>query len=260
MAVKGEVRVRPHRTVVRRVGGFTVIELLVVVAIIVILAAILFPVFSQAREKARGTACLSNTKQIAAALHLYVLDYDEVLPFAFNYWGPGTYTAGPVTFQSSNGLIPPPIYLEPYLRSFGVFNCPSNTRSLPTSGAISSGTAVQSYGWNSYVTYYPNSYPPYAGRTGPQYEGASLASIQTPADLVLMGDSNPDRVNGCVISPYTNAYTTAMNPPYQAKPLRHQEGDHYVFADGHARWYRGESIRDKAWYPDGRTANEAKLP
>src|SRR6266542_4200073 len=106
MAVKGEVRVHPHRGEVRRPGGFTVIELLVVIAIIVILAAILFPVLSQTREKARGAACLSNTKQIAAAVHLYVQDYDEVLPFAFNYWGPGTYMAGPVTFQSTNGLIP----------------------------------------------------------------------------------------------------------------------------------------------------------
>jgi prepilin-type N-terminal cleavage/methylation domain-containing protein len=260
MAVKGEIRVYRHRGEVRHRGGFTVIELLVVIAIMVILAAILFPVLSQTREKARGAACLSNTKQIAAAVHLYVQDYDEVLPFAFNYWGPGTYTAGPVTFQSTNGLIPPPIYLEPYLRNFAVFNCPDNTRPLPTSGAVNSGTAVQSYGWNSNVTYYPNSYPPYAGRTGPQYEGLNLAAIQTAADLVLMGDSNPDRVNGCVISAYTNTYTLGMNPPYKAKPLRHLEGDSYIFADGHAKWYRGESIREKAWYPDGRTANDAKVP
>ena len=65
---------------IRSGKGFTLIELLVVIAIIAILAAILFPVFAQARDKARAAACLSNTKQIALALHLYVQDYDETTP------------------------------------------------------------------------------------------------------------------------------------------------------------------------------------
>ena len=60
--------------------GFTLIELLVVIAIIAILAAILFPVFAQAREKARGAACLSNVKQLGLALQMYAQDYDETLP------------------------------------------------------------------------------------------------------------------------------------------------------------------------------------
>lgn len=64
----------------RRANAFTLIELLVVIAIIAILAAILFPVFASAREKARQTACLSNTKQIGTAVSMYVQDYDESLP------------------------------------------------------------------------------------------------------------------------------------------------------------------------------------
>src|SRR5438045_8223435 len=60
--------------------GFTLIELLVVIAIIAILAAILFPVFAQARDKARGAACLSNVKQLATGLQMYTQDYDETLP------------------------------------------------------------------------------------------------------------------------------------------------------------------------------------
>jgi prepilin-type N-terminal cleavage/methylation domain-containing protein len=66
--------------------GFTLIELLVVIAIITILAAILFPVFAQAREKARSIACLNNAKQMGTAAQMYAQDYDEVLPAWNLYW------------------------------------------------------------------------------------------------------------------------------------------------------------------------------
>src|SRR3712207_6069133 len=67
-----------------RKRGFTLIELLVVIAVIAILAAILFPVFAQAREKARSAACLSNTKQMGLGVSMYAQDYDEVLPMGGN--------------------------------------------------------------------------------------------------------------------------------------------------------------------------------
>jgi prepilin-type N-terminal cleavage/methylation domain-containing protein/prepilin-type processing-associated H-X9-DG protein len=239
-------------------GGFTLIELLVVIAIIAILAAILFPVFAQAREKARAGACLSNTKQIGTALYMYVQDYDENLPYTYNWWGIGTYVVGSITYKATVGIVPPPIYLAPYVKNFGVFNCPSNAKQLPTSGTITYGTAIQSYGWNWYITYVSNNYPAFAGRTGGQYEGVSLGAIQKPADQVMMGDSNPDRLGGGYIYPHTNVYTATQG--YQGKPFRHSEGDNYIFLDGHAKWFKGESIRDKVWFPDGRTANEAKVP
>jgi prepilin-type N-terminal cleavage/methylation domain-containing protein len=68
-------------------AGFTLIELLVVIAIIAILAAILFPVFAKAREKARQTTCLNNQKQLATALLMYAQDHEEVLPSAETVWG-----------------------------------------------------------------------------------------------------------------------------------------------------------------------------
>src|SRR5712692_7503045 len=75
---EGPMRTRNRRPF--RASAFTLIELLVVIAIIAILAAILFPVFAQARAKARQAACLSNEKQVGTAIMMYVQDYDEVLP------------------------------------------------------------------------------------------------------------------------------------------------------------------------------------
>lgn len=233
-----------------RKRGFTLIELLVVIAIIAILAAILFPVFAKAREAARKTQCLSNCKQIATALYMYMQDYDEMLGFAYVYWGPGTYPAGSITYTTSNGLVPPSVYLSPYVKNFGVFSCPSANPKAPTSGSASYSSMISNYGWNWQITYVSNGYPPFATRTGPLYQGVSLAAIDRVADTVIMGDSNPARLQGSYIYPHTNAWTATQG--YQGKPWRHNEGDNYVFLDGHAKWYKGETIRNSVWTYDNK--------
>jgi prepilin-type N-terminal cleavage/methylation domain-containing protein len=91
--------------------GFTLIELLVVIAIIAILAAILFPVFAQAREKGRQTACVSNMRQISTAILAYTADYD-------GYYPRGIYGVGQVVYHLFD-------LIYPYVKSPGIYTCPS---------------------------------------------------------------------------------------------------------------------------------------
>ncbi|MBC8138455.1 MAG: DUF1559 domain-containing protein [Fibrella sp.] len=113
--------------------AFTLIELLVVIAIIAILAAILFPVFAQAREKARSTSCLSNMKQVVLGLTQYVQDYDEVFPNRTLSWPPGEGNYPELEKWTWR------VALNPYIKSKGVYQCPSNPFSDKPAGAMAGG-------------------------------------------------------------------------------------------------------------------------
>src|ERR1041384_7574575 len=123
----------------RKQDGFTLIELLVVIAIIAILAAILFPVFAQAREKARQTSCLSNTKQIGTAFMMYIQDYDEGHPMGWGYvpgtgWVPSNIHGTPPDWR------PPTAFriaaypaqwansIQPYVKNYNLEECPSGAQ------------------------------------------------------------------------------------------------------------------------------------
>ena len=155
-----------------RKNAFTLIELLVVIAIIAILASILFPVFAQAREKARAISCLSNTKNLGTAVMMYVQDYDEMYPAR-------QHPQSPINPQTGTY---PQIYdmLNPYLKSGngwsrgGVWDCPSSAKR---------GQSNQ-LGWHAGV--FPDGAASWNGFTGGPY--VSLAAVNNPADIVALID------------------------------------------------------------------------
>ena len=150
-----------------RSAGFTLIELLVVIAIIAILAAILFPVFARAREKARQTTCLSNERQLGLAMLQYVQDYDETFPQGLVNQKPPSTNGGGETGAGTGwaGII------SPYIKNVGVLTCPSDlTKLTANSGAPAAGTVVCSFGFNEYLP------------------GRNLGYMVAPTTTVLMAE------------------------------------------------------------------------
>ncbi len=248
-----------------RPKGFTLIELLVVIAIIAILAAILFPVFAQARENARKTACLSNLKQIGLGLMQYAQDYDERLPF----WQ-AAYITNPSTAETPEKLWKSAVH--PYIKGGnstskvvagtvyaeeGVWRCPSIELWKDGLGAPNTRTATASYGISMAVAYKRYGPAPASPETR-YYSGLPLASLRAPADTIFAGEGG---VAGRIDTPanyrwrsYNNLYRTSGAPYVQnwERRVAHMGGSNYLFTDGHAKWLKAETA-----YPDdpGVTAN-----
>src|SRR5687768_9740204 len=108
--------------------GFTLIELMVVIAIIAILASILFPAFAQAREAARRTMCLSNVKQLGLGLGMYASDHDGLYPEHDRSIPDGTYARGgyAVPYWSATPVTNWASAIYPYVKNYQVYACPSN--------------------------------------------------------------------------------------------------------------------------------------
>ena len=113
----------------QRKSAFTLIELLVVIAIIAILAAILFPVFNQARERARVSSCSSNLKQFMLGVTMYAQDYDESMPLAWKIKGQVGTKIGS-TGEQGAGRAPQGLWftLMPYVKSQEIFRCPNDPK------------------------------------------------------------------------------------------------------------------------------------
>ena len=244
-------------------NGFTLIELLVVIAIIAILAAILFPVFAQAREKARQTSCLSNLKQMGNALMMYVQDYDETLPMAGRNLAAGETDANtPTRWQG---------WLQPYIKSGastanlsrgvgGVFVCPSQT-SYPTVVSYGGTADNMGYGCNANLLLWQKSRSlaevADAAGTFAFVEAAQLtratATPGSPQNLnAELWPQSQDRrtdfqaeVPGGWDNPDTSRYTQAPDSSCNQcrRPIpRHNGGMNVVYTDGHAKWAKWQNF------------------
>ncbi len=220
--------------------GFTLIELLVVIAIIAILAAILFPVFAQAREKARGISCLSNCRQSATATLMYVQDYDETFPMSL-YLARDT---APCVYS---------FYLEiyPYQKNAQIMQCPSKPQAVDLVrgwAIISAATGLPrlctgspqflSYNFNYAVI--ENGAPSNIFGNNPNRAVKSLASIEYPVETALISDGVPTLTGinrppnygcGLFFSPVDARHSLMINANY---------------VDGHAKNIRGIEARNAA--------------
>jgi prepilin-type N-terminal cleavage/methylation domain-containing protein/prepilin-type processing-associated H-X9-DG protein len=225
-----------------RKSAFTLIELLVVIAIIAILAAILFPVFAQAREKARQTSCLSNMKQVGLGMLMYVQDYDENYPRADYTLPTGP---GPLNPAASTGFALRinhykwQAWVYPYIKNSQVFFCPSRTRD---EAAWAGNGEIKG---NGYAMHLAVSGRPIVGGENPSFLGGTLAGIQAPADtMVLMELRN--QISFSYITNTSTVYPAALRESWAAYlmpngvPDRnnapHSEGFTLAYADGHAKY------------------------
>jgi prepilin-type N-terminal cleavage/methylation domain-containing protein/prepilin-type processing-associated H-X9-DG protein len=211
----------------KRNAAFTLIELLVVIAIIAILAAILFPVFAQAREKARQTSCLSNSKQLGTALMMYAQDYDETMCRAFNSYVVGTETVArdwsvDIYPYIRTGLAPVNAAIiagvrrqDLYTASSPFYQCPSKAPSRDNRGFR------RGFGYNFWLA------------TG---TGVSLAAMSAPADVAAFAEvfGEVDRV-----WPFRSPQADTRFFP----EARHSGGLNVTYGDGHAKWIQGTSSR-----------------
>ena len=174
--------------------GFTLIELLVVIAIIAILAAILFPVFAQARSKARQTVGLSNAKQSGLAVVMYVQDYDEVFPRAgYECQKPGDTVNGyTIILENPCGATSWPNTTGPYTKSPGIFTSPGDASTNNFTGGVPSDGRFSLMINDLLAHPLPTSATGYAdmGKQDPNANGTALAGINAPADCILFAEGH----------------------------------------------------------------------
>jgi len=244
--------------------GFTLVELLIVIAIIAIITAILFPVFATAREKARQSTCTSNQKQLALAVLQYVGDYDETYPSGIETQGiPGHYSGvgwGGIVFA--------------YVHSPGIFECPDDPASVTVSGSavsepVSYAINCNLTGSTSYASqYFVNNASKLTMPTKTilfcEVENSSIyrtvLSISTEAGSLanspagngnwLSNNANDQQVGGIhYVTGYLGGEGTTSYQSWQgggssvgASLGVHTNGANYILADGHVKWMLGSMV------------------
>ena len=199
-----------------RRSGFTLIELLVVIAIIAILAAILFPVFAKAREKARQSSCSSNEKQLSNGVIMYAQDYDE---------------KPPLVYDDTLGTANREIWVEkvePYVKNRQIYFCPSGS------------TAVNNPPKNTIGAYYGL----IMGHVLPegQAAGKSIAEFTRPADIIMLMEGGW-YTHYCPVC--TTTYCGTSNKCVESGTVKtrlHSDGANYAYWDGHVKWQQSRKM------------------
>ncbi|HEY3329217.1 MAG TPA: DUF1559 domain-containing protein [Capsulimonadaceae bacterium] len=233
-------------------SGFTLIELLVVIAIIAILAAILFPVFAQARDKARATGCMSNMKQMGLATVQYVQDFDEVM-------------------YGTDEMTEFPGWIYPYIKAKEVFSCPSDTKPAPVQSGGTKGHVIISYAVNNNlakvnlrqfsmpvatVVYFEvtggQGDPSICPCTGSGIPGnpckiGTACAFNAPYQACRALDTGPMGGTCSVVVPSatlppTNTYQCYTNWDMPFADGRHNAGSNFAFFDGHAKFMKGTMV------------------
>ncbi len=258
-------------------NGFTLIELLVVIAIIAILAAILFPVFAQARESARKISCLSNIKQIGLANNMYLQDYDETFIMSWQPSGPWVYSLDPYIKSSLD--------LTNWANTKGIWHCPSDGAGVSVSyasNALLCGGGAEAWG----LLFPPKSLASvdkpasvlFAAECNKRYNSDGTPSdaptdfVRPPADLAgapaadsndavayyqhwlhdvdytdfkIYSDSCPEALNAGVFPENACKY-----PAFRHNRTGQKSGIANInFTDGHAKAYRYGSLNVENWFP-----------
>jgi prepilin-type N-terminal cleavage/methylation domain-containing protein/prepilin-type processing-associated H-X9-DG protein len=208
--------------------GFTLIEILVVIAIIALLAAILFPVFARVREKARASACMSNLKQIGLGFAQYAQDYDERLPPSFPAWG--TWTP---SWRTA---------IYPYIKNSQVYKCPSFRHKYVTvtDEVIPGSTAKFAAGYvaNAHQSWYTT------GGNAPMRFGVGwlLADIPLPAQTIELGEGMGYSYfyfdNSSTDAAAALGFANSAQPQNMYMWAGHFGRSNYLFVDGHAKALR----------------------
>jgi prepilin-type N-terminal cleavage/methylation domain-containing protein/prepilin-type processing-associated H-X9-DG protein len=231
--------------------AFTLIELLVVIAIIAILAAILFPVFAQAREKARASACLSNMKQIGTATRMYAQDNDEYLPYGYAYTWPGQKQL--YWWQDLD---------RPYVKNEAVYTCPSARPHILWNDLRPAGLPkplVKDYICNAQGgAYAAAGHKEWVGANGPfvnnwQNPSRSLAEIEDTAGTIAIFDGfrsfeiwrleQVDAWNNAGFGPaFLADAPDSKNPNAGHVDKRHNSGFNATFCDGHVKFIKNSTL------------------
>jgi prepilin-type N-terminal cleavage/methylation domain-containing protein/prepilin-type processing-associated H-X9-DG protein len=217
--------------------GFTLVELLVVVAVLALLAALLFPVLSQARHAARRSVCVSNLRQLGVAFAMYAGDYDETLPEAGGAFGS---VAAWIDYDSPGergGIYP---YVHQFSKSgASVYRCPNGLPDTSSYSSVSSTYAMNDYlrPWHGV---YPRAVPP---------EPLALSQIEAPPRTLLLFEVTQHRQgyanrNG---SPYFHTVDKETGQPIGVPQVYHHGGSNFLFCDGHVRFVhpRATMTREK---------------